>query len=107
MTARKSVATATKPLALDRITQTTLRNLRKLKAEKATLDAKIRTAEGKLKAALGDAEEATVRGVVVVTYKRAIRSGVDLSVLKKAHPEIARECIRDREVRTLLLVEEE
>lgn len=98
--------TVTNDVALDRTAQTALSTLKKLKGEKADLDSKIKAAEMKLKAALGDREQGTVKGKVVVTYKRAIRSGVDLSVLKKAYADIARECTRDREVRTLLLIED-
>lgn len=98
--------TVTNDVALDRSAQTALSTLKRLKGEKAELDSKIKAAELKVKNALGDREQGTIRGKVVVTYRSAIRSGVDLTVLKKAHPEIARECTRDRTVRTLLIAED-
>jgi predicted phage-related endonuclease len=98
--------TVTNDVALDRSASSALTKLRKLKADIAALDAERKACEAKLKAALGDKEQGTLRGKVVITYRKAIRSGVDLSVLKKAYADIARECTRDREVRTLLIVED-
>lgn len=90
---------------LDAKAQRALRELRALNAEKATISEKIKEREAKLKEALGDAEEGTVKGNVVVTWKRAIRQTTSLTLLKKGYPEIAAECLVQSEVRTFKVIE--
>lgn len=95
-----------KPIALDRTAQAALRRLRTLREERDALSDKIKTEEGKIRAAMGDAEEATVRGVVVVTWKKAIRQSLSQTLLKKGYPEIAAECMVQSEVRTFKVLDQ-
>jgi hypothetical protein len=60
-----------------------------------------------IKAAMGEAEEATVGGVKVVTYKTAIRTSLSATLVKKGYPDVAAECTVMSEVRTFKLVDPE
>lgn len=94
------------PVPLDRGTQTVLRNLRKLRAQKDELELKIKASERKIKDAMGDHEEATVGGRPVVTWKRSIRQSLSQTLLKKSYPDAVLECTVQTEVRTFKLVED-
>lgn len=100
------VAVGPKPVVLDRTAQNALRRLRTLRDERDALSDKIKTEEGKIRAAMGDAEEATVKGQVVVTWKRSIRQSLSQTLLKKGYPEIANECMVQSEVRTFKVVDQ-
>lgn len=113
MAARKAAAPAIKPVGvvegvpLDRTAQTAYRQLRALRAEEVALKAKRAALEGKLKAALGDSESGTIKGVTVVTWKRSIRSSLSATMVAKKYPEIAAECREMKEIRTLILADPE
>lgn len=105
MVSKASTVGAPAPVALDRSAAAAYRALRALDEEAAALKARRDVLVERIKSVLGDAEEATVRGVPVVSYRTSIRSAVDLTVLKKAYPEVARECTRDRTIRTFKLID--
>lgn len=100
------VVKAPEALALDRSAQSAVRNLRKLRAERDELDIKIKAAEQKIKAAMGDSEEATVGGKIVVTWRKVIRRTLSKTLVEKRAPEIIDECTVLNEVRTFKLIED-
>lgn len=59
-----------------------------------------------IKAAIGDAEVATVGGVPVATWSKSVRSGFDRARLEADHPRIAMEYVKSTPVRTLRLKKE-
>jgi predicted phage-related endonuclease len=98
--------TVTADVALDRGAQTALTNLKRLKAERADIDARIKAFETRLKTALGDSETGTIKGKVVVTWKRAIRTSLSATMVAKKYPEVAAECRDMQEIRTFKLIED-
>lgn len=70
--------------------------LEKLTSRKGDLEAEIR-------AAMGRAEEGTINGVVVVTYKEGTTSSFDQSAFKEKHPVIAKRFMVFSTRRTLLV----
>jgi predicted phage-related endonuclease len=89
----------------DKRTQAAIRELRAIKGQQTALADRAKELERTIKGALGDAEEATVGGIKVVTYRTAIRRTVSLTLLRKAYPEIADECTVQSEVRTFKILE--
>jgi predicted phage-related endonuclease len=100
------VVKAPPTVAFDRSTQTALRTLRKLRADRDELDLKIKANEDKIKKALADAEEGTVRGRTVVTWRRVLRQSLSATLVKKRDPELAQECTVQTEVRVFRLIED-
>ncbi|HEX6748814.1 MAG TPA: hypothetical protein VF092_16065 [Longimicrobium sp.] len=92
------------PLALDRNTQRALRELRALRADRDELDQKIKDRESKIKAAMGAHEEASVGGVVQVTWKAALRQSMDQTKLKENYPDAAAACMKQAYVRTFKIL---
>ena len=61
----------------------------------------VREAESKIMTALGQAEVGTIAGKSVVTWKSQSRSSVDAKALKEAHPEIAKQFMKESSFRVL------
>jgi putative phage-type endonuclease len=64
-------------------------------------EAMVREAESKIMTALGQAEVGTIAGKSVVTWKSQSRSSVDAKALKEAHPEIAKQFMKESSFRVL------
>lgn len=104
----RPVAQPVKTVAVkDRKIQAQIRRLRECRAEIARLSEVAKEAERAIKSHMGDAEEATVGGVKVVTWKTAIRQSLSATLVKKGYPEVAAECTVQTEVRTFKLVDPE
>jgi len=93
-------------VALDRSAASALRRRRALAAQVAILTDKIKVEDAKLKAFMGDAEEATVKGVKVATWKTTIRTSLSQTLVKKGYPEVAAECTVQTEVRTFKILDD-
>ncbi len=52
---------------------------------------------------LGDAEAATVKGEVVITFKHGTRNALDQKALKEQHPELVAEFTKENPTRPLLM----
>jgi predicted phage-related endonuclease len=100
------VPTAIKTIALkDRTVQAAVRELRKIRDDEAGLQERRKELERRVKAAMGDAEEATVAGVKVATYRVVLRQSLSATLVKKAYPEVAAECTVQSEVRPFRLLD--
>lgn len=73
---------------------------RKLEAQIAKLQAKLKPIIAEVKAAMGDATTGTVAGAPVVTWSTTTRQTLDTKSLKDEHPEIAQKYERTTVVRT-------
>jgi len=91
-------------VALDRGAAAALRRLRLLEETKASIVEKIKAEEVRIKQFMGDAEEATVKGVRVATWKTALRTSLSQTLIKKEYPEVAAACMVETEVRTFKIV---
>lgn len=67
----------------------TVNDLRDLKAQAKRLDEQITLRENELKAALGEATEAMVDGVLVASWRPVSRASLDAKALRANHPDIA------------------
>jgi len=95
---------APEPMAIkDRKVQAAVRELREINDRKIADAARTKVLELVVKQALGDHEEGTIGGAKVVTWKTTIRTSLSATLIKKAYPEIARECTVDSVVRTFKL----
>lgn len=104
-TAPAVVPGAPEPMAIkDRKVQAAIRELRELEERKKADAARGKVLELLVKQYLGAAEEGTIGGVRVVTWKETIRTTLSATLVKKAYPEIARECTVDSLVRTFKLL---
>jgi predicted phage-related endonuclease len=61
--------------------------------------------EHALKAQLGEAEQGTIAGVVVVVWKHYMKSAVSLPKLRQLYPDAAASCTEVSEFRTFKVVE--
>jgi predicted phage-related endonuclease len=107
MAAKKAVPTPARPelpVALDRTAQRAVRELRALRAEMDELKIKIADRESKIKAAMGEYQEATVGGVPVVTWKLSLRTQLDQTKLKENYPDAVAQCTKHAYVRTFKLL---
>lgn len=73
--------------------------LRFVKERKAELKELEDTARAAIEAELGDADEGTLDGHVVVTWKSYKRNALDQKLLRSSYPEIYESCKRTSEVR--------
>lgn len=80
--------------------------LRFVKDKRAELKQLEEDARDAIEAALGDAEEGTVDGHVVVTWKTHKRTALDQKLLRKMYPEVAESCKNTTEVRRFEVVED-
>lgn len=65
------------------------------------LEAQEKEARSAIFALLGDAEQATVDGVVVIRAVEQTRSGIDSKLLKETYPEIAEQVATTTSYKTL------
>lgn len=92
------------PLKLTPNVQRALRELRELRAQRDDIAERIKAREAKIREAMGAHEEAAVGGVVVVTYKNAIRQSVDMTKLKENYADAVMACTRQQYVRTFKIL---
>jgi predicted phage-related endonuclease len=92
------------PVKLAPNVQRALRELRELRAKRDDLEARITDKTKKIKEAMGTHEEAEVGGVVVVTWKQALRQSIDQTKLKENYPDAAAACLRQTYVRTFKIL---
>lgn len=76
-----------------------------LTAQMTKLSTRKKELEQTLRDALGAAEEGTVRGVTVVTYRSEERMAFDQTAFKQAHPRIAKRFVTFTTIRRFLVKE--
>jgi predicted phage-related endonuclease len=80
--------------------------LRFVKDKRAELKQIEEAARDAIQAELGDNDEGTLDGHVVVTWKSYKRNALDQKMLREAYPEIYESCKRVAEVRRFEVVED-
>jgi predicted phage-related endonuclease len=92
-------------IALNAVAQRALSKLRTVLEAQAQLANQRKILEDKIKAALGDAELGTIRGVPQVSWKTAIVESISPTMLRKKYPDIARECSQMTTRRTFKILD--
>jgi predicted phage-related endonuclease len=80
--------------------------LRFVKDKKAELKEIEQTARAAIEAELGDCDEGTLDGHVVVTWKSHKRNALDQKLLQTMYPEVYENCKRVSEVRRFEIVDD-
>lgn len=80
--------------------------LRFVKLKKAELKEVEDTAREAIQAELGDYDEGTLDGHVVVTWKSHKRNALDQKLLRQAYPEVYENCKQTSEVRRFEIVDD-
>lgn len=91
---------------LDRAAAAAYRKLCDIVRQERALAEQRKALVDKIKACMGEGEEATYKGVKVATWKRSLRSSLSATLVKAKDPELAQACTVVQEVRTFKLVDE-